>query len=509
MSPIPIIDAFAQFESAQGQLAVAVDTFYDACVALYQAAVRPEDDDADHSWLEKKLAPMVDQLNSFAAVEGKLRRSLGVLNRATNVSRKLVPINLLPVEVLSKVFMYTIPQRDCIDTIDVYPRLSPLIVIPSVCASWRQVALNTPSLWTHIDLFKEDHPSTKNRITLWVQRARHAPVHLHFKSYRFFEDEELVSETKGILTRAESFVFSYSPEGYIRDIFNHYDAGGRSDRLKLIAIGPVAWRNEDFGHFHWSSYVPHTLTTLKLVYTSDRITPTLDELMALLSRTPNLRTLALRDVRLTMNPSSTYPEISLPNLEYFESYPNNSPRPSYSNFTKHLMRSIVPGSRELEVWVDVGSFDDGEHDLELRRFLRRSRVTCWHTGYFKPGDEVRLSQYLDRLPELRFLSLDFNRDPSHDILDALIAPAEGPGYRARCPMLRTLRLSQGDINSQGQAQLKRVVDCHSITRLILGDSVRFVDEFGRRCDDKEILDWLHARVLAVESSGVTWFELSA
>ncbi|KAG8795834.1 hypothetical protein FRC12_008987 [Ceratobasidium sp. 428] len=492
MAPILITDAFTQFESAQGQLTSAVDTFYNACVALYQAAIKPEDeDDADRSWPDQKLAQMVDQLNSFVAVEGKLRRSLGILNRATGVLAELVPISVLPVEVLFKVFMHTISQRDlCIDTIDVDPGLSPLVVIPSVCASWH-------------------HPSTKNRIASWVKRARHAPVHLHFKSYHFFEDEELVSETEGVLTRAESLVFSYSPESYLRDVFNHYDACGRSDRLKVITIGPVAWRNEDLSHFDWSSYVPHTLTTLKLVYTSATITPTLDELMALLSRTPNLRTLALRDVRITMNPSATYPEINLPNLEYFESYPNNSTRPSYSNSTKHLMRSIVPGSRELEVWVDVGSFDDGEHDLELRRFLRRSRVACWHTGYFKPGDEVRLSQYLDHLPELRFLSLDFNLDPTHEILDALIAPVEGQGYRARCPMLRTLRLSQGDINLQGQAQLKRVVDCHSLNRLILGDSVCFVDEFGRRCDNKEILDWLHAKVHAVESSRVSWFELGA
>ncbi|KAG8725201.1 hypothetical protein FRC09_006035 [Ceratobasidium sp. 395] len=468
MSPIPIIDAFAQFESAQGQLMLAVDTFYDACVALYQAAVTPEGDNTHQIWLDQKLAHTIDQMNSFAAVEGKLRRSRGILNRAIGVSGGLVPINVLPVEVLSKIFMHTIPQRNCIDTIDVDLQLSPLVVIPSVCAPWRQVALDTPTLWTHIDLFKEDHPATNTRIALWVQRARHAPAHLHFKSYRFFEDEELASETKGILTRAESFVFSYSPESYLRDVFNRYDACGRSDRLKVVAMGPVAWRNEDFGHFHWSSYVPHTLTTLKLVYTSDRITPTLDELMALLSRTPNLRTLALRDVSISMSPSSTYPEISLPNLEYFESYPNNSTRQSYSNSTKHLMRSIVPGSRELDVWGDMGRSDDKEHDLELRRFLRRSRVTCWHTGYFTPGDEVRLSQYLDHLPELRFLSLDFNLEPTYDILDALIAPVEGQGYRARCPMLRTLRLSQGDISWQGQAQLKRAVECHNLTRLILG-----------------------------------------
>ncbi|KAG8796633.1 hypothetical protein FRC12_013625 [Ceratobasidium sp. 428] len=508
MLPAQITDAFARLEAAQTQLVLAVATFHDACTTLYHAATKLENDYTYRGSLDQKLVQTVDHLNSFATMEAQLHQSVAALRRTRNMSRDLIPINKLPAEILSRVFDHANSRMDCADTDGRRHHLDSSVVIPSVCVSWRQQALNMSWWWAHIDLFEGNNSSTLNRSVLWSQRARDVPVDLHFKSYRFFEDQELAPAMKGILTRAGSLTFlPCSSESYFQDVFNHYITCGLSGRLKSITVGQIIQDGGLSDHFSWSGFVPKTLTTLKLTHTSDIITPSLDELMRLLSRTPNLRTLVLRSVCMTSSQHNRYQEINLPDLEYFESYSYSSTRPAHLEVAKHLLRNIVPGARELEAWVDMGNPDDRDHDSALRAFFSRSRITRLHTGYFKAGDETRLAQYLDYLPELRLLSLDFNNEQTDDILEALVVPTEEQEYRARCPKLQTLRLSEASIIPRSQDQLKRIVEKHELTKLILGDRAYFVDEDGTYSYNTELLEWISTRVPEVQSDSVSWFDL--
>ncbi|KAG8789948.1 hypothetical protein FRC12_013100 [Ceratobasidium sp. 428] len=354
------------------------------------------------------------------------------------------------------------------------------------------------------------HLSMLNRAMLWCQRARDAPVHLRITRFRFFEDQGLPSELRNISTRAVSFYISPpTDEAFIRDFFNHYDLLGRSNILKAITIGRTGWP-ELSSHFDWSHFVPDTLTSLKLDHTSVNITPTLDELMFLLSRTRNLHTLILRNVPVASGSRISYPAIHLPHLVYLESYPHRSTRMNYLGVTKRLIQSIVPGSNDMEAWLEMGELDDQEHDSAMHEFFTRSHVTRLHTGYFRPEDHLLLARYLDCLPELRFLSLDFDGKPTNNVLDALVTTSvEGQEYSARCPKLQGLRLSEACMIQQSQAQLQRIVKTHELTELIFGERAYFVDESGSPCGDSEIRGWLGERVDCVESNDLSWFDLGA
>ncbi|KAG8795833.1 hypothetical protein FRC12_008986 [Ceratobasidium sp. 428] len=506
MNSAQLTDAFTQLEEVQGQLISVVTTFHDACMTLYQAAIKPKDDGASQTCLDFELVQLADRLSPLSVAEHKLRESLAFLCRTRNTSQSIVPINKLPAEILSRVFECVHSQQDCVDNINVDLRLSPLAVLPSVCASWRQVALDTPPLWTHLDFFGENGSYSTSRITLWLQRARHAPLHLHFKRYRFFEDEGLTTETGNMLSRAGSFTFeSESSESLFKETLDLYNKNGRSDRLKAITIRTNYWHSEISEHFNWSCFVPSSLTTLKLFHSSNRITPSLDELMTLLSRTTNLRTLIVRAVSIISGQNKSYPEISLPNLEYFASYPTNSTRRDYLGVTKRLLQSIIPGACELEAWIDMGLPADEEHDSAIRKFLERARVTRLHIGYFNHGDELRLARYLDYLPELQVLSMDFNGEQTSNILAALISLDEAQSYRPRCPKLHTLRLSEARIIPQSQDQLKKIVECHDLKRVVLGYGANFINEDGAYNNS---LEWIRGHVPNVESSGVSWFEFN-
>ncbi|KAG8716587.1 hypothetical protein FRC09_015515 [Ceratobasidium sp. 395] len=183
---------------------------------------------------------------------------------------------------------------------------------------------------------------------------------------------------------------------------------------------------------------------------------------------------------------------------------------NYSGITKRLIQSIMPGSNDIEAWLGMGEPGDEEHDSAMHEFFTRSRITRLHTGYFRPEDHLLLARYLDCLPELRFLSLDFDGKPTNNVLDALVATSvEGQEYSARCPKLQGLRLSEACIIQQSQAQLKRVVETHELTMLIFGERTYFVDESGSPHGDREIMDWLRERVDDVESDDISWFDLGA
>ncbi|KAG8717760.1 hypothetical protein FRC09_013698, partial [Ceratobasidium sp. 395] len=498
-------------EATQNRFVLALSAFYDACTQIYGTATKVQSTDEAYSALDDRLVQIGERLASLSGTEQELAQSLSFLKQTRNISKTMIPINRLPAELLAPIFELVVSPKDYTGAAEKDTQLNPLATIPSVCHSWRQLALCTPRLWTCIDLTGYNHDSTLNRAMLWSQRAREVPVHLYLARLRFFEDQELEPELRNISTRAASFNISpLSDEAYIRDFFSHYNLLGGSDTLKAITMGPTSGWPELSSHFDWSHFVPDTLTSLKLTHTLENITPSLDELISLLSRTRNLHTLILRDASVSPGPRTSYPEIHLPHLEYLESYPHRSTRINYSGITKRLIQSIMPGSNDIEAWLEMGEPDDEEHDSAMHKFFTRSRITRLHTGHFKPKDHLLLARYLDCLPELRFLSLDFDSKPTNNVLDALVTTSvEGQEHSARCPKLQGLRLSEACITPRSQAQLKRVVETHELTRLIFGERTYFVNEPGSPHGDREIMDWLYERVDDVESNDLSWFSLGA
>ncbi|KAJ7659187.1 hypothetical protein DFH06DRAFT_1195235 [Mycena polygramma] len=88
------------------------------------------------------------------------------------------PVLTLPNEVVSEVFLHTIPRWPSppIDT----PLQSPLL-LGQICSKWREISISTPSLWTKIDIWLDrvaahDHDNKLRLLALWLTRSRNCPL---------------------------------------------------------------------------------------------------------------------------------------------------------------------------------------------------------------------------------------------------------------------------------------------------------------------------------------------
>lgn len=416
-----------------------------------------------------------------------------------SLSEATIPTYILPAEILSRVFRIAVASLPCVNQSKTRLVSHPLVVIPSVCVWWRQVALDTASLWTHIDVFEESFKlrikvqvnKMMDRAILWSERARNLPIDLDFISDCSPVTRELPYNTKKLIMRGGSLNFLSDSHGHwLKQVIGFYGAGGRSEKLKAITLAEIN-PSPGAGSFKWCRYIPNTLTTLKLISNSRDINLDLDDLIELLSRTNNMRTLLLKNISPSINPNQNYPEVRLSNLEYLELFVFPS------TVHKHLFRSITPGVCELDLRFNLPDINDAEYNHAALNFFRRSRIACLHMVCFTSATAPLLAQYLDYVPNLRTLRLNFIHNMKGDSLDALNVLGDG-GYRARCPRLQTLCLLSANIAPQAQAQLMEIIKTHNLTELVFACGSCFVDESGKPSGADEILAWLQARVARVE-----------
>ncbi|KAG8713202.1 hypothetical protein FRC08_013572 [Ceratobasidium sp. 394] len=88
----------------------------------------------------------------------------------SNRRTSLTPINALPLEILSRIL--ALSKQYC----NHLPLEDHSYDITTVCTRWRQLAINTPSLWTHIDVGPVT-PITSTRLLL--ERTKDTLVHIH------------------------------------------------------------------------------------------------------------------------------------------------------------------------------------------------------------------------------------------------------------------------------------------------------------------------------------------
>ncbi|KAG8722718.1 hypothetical protein FRC08_012597 [Ceratobasidium sp. 394] len=167
---------FAQEEwkAAQTLLVDAIQSFLAASVALCAACVGPSYRVFKSPTIETTLMMLNSELGALALQEGRLRDTRMLLATMRNRSSTLVRINTLPPEILAHVFMLS--RICCVHDGDYNP--------PSfiwVCSYWRQVVVNTPGLWNHIDIT----PTTPGGLMkLMLECTRRTPLYLHVYELR-------------------------------------------------------------------------------------------------------------------------------------------------------------------------------------------------------------------------------------------------------------------------------------------------------------------------------------
>ncbi|KAJ2914927.1 hypothetical protein MD484_g5482, partial [Candolleomyces efflorescens] len=113
----------------------------------------------------------VGEIRAFVQVQQKLMdvidKEIDVLIKRREEKSRLVeeysallsPARRIPAEVLSAIFFASLPRNSPTRRRTVLSKYHPAVVVSHVCQSWRQVALNTPLLWTVIDIDVPKYPA--------------------------------------------------------------------------------------------------------------------------------------------------------------------------------------------------------------------------------------------------------------------------------------------------------------------------------------------------------------
>ncbi|KAG9075849.1 hypothetical protein FS749_012443 [Ceratobasidium sp. UAMH 11750] len=132
----------------------------------------------------------------------------------------------------------------------------------------------------------------------------------------------------------------------------------------------------------------------------------------------------------------------------------------------------MPGDQELDVRVDMPGPHNHELNASMHALFHRSHVTQFVAWSLLPDCSSQLAGYLDCLPELQALVLDYSMG-AYGSLAALVVENEGR-IQARQPGLRTLGVLAGKFDSNAQDWLGRIVSTHHLSELRFGFSTRVV-----------------------------------
>ncbi|CAE6402530.1 unnamed protein product [Rhizoctonia solani] len=184
-----------------------------------------------------ELADQVrDEVDSFAQYESQLRDAKIAIKVTQNHVPSIVPINILPPEILIEIFHLVLTLR---------PHAA--CHLAQVCSRWRCVALGTYSLWTHIQFNPPPVPPKDAKLTalkksdlldhatLHVCRSAHFPLHIHLSledgKYKWYNGSAK-SLFKCIASRMQSLQLSFpcsiyrssagsasdAPESFVSDL---------------------------------------------------------------------------------------------------------------------------------------------------------------------------------------------------------------------------------------------------------------------------------------------------
>ncbi|KAG8775145.1 hypothetical protein FRC12_001645 [Ceratobasidium sp. 428] len=301
-----------------------------------------------------------EQAGPDASIQKAPLEFLAKPGQTNNQSTIPVPISLLPLEILSNIFILTALPLPCVSINSIGYKLSPLVVIPSVCTTWRRLAMNLGSLWSHVDILggyrKADCATLSlNWTILWLERAGGAPMSFHFQNSQSSwdgdadlyvdVDPQLYDILLPHISRAVSLTFSDVRQVHAQNLLNLYALRCPPGQLQVLSVMKITPTSSFTDRFIWPTGNLRGLTVLHLMGLGRQVSPNLDELVSMLLNSPTLHTLRLCGSHHYMG-DHDYPEIILPNLKYVEILPITSTTSNY-----RLLKALMPGNLALHVRV--------------------------------------------------------------------------------------------------------------------------------------------------------------
>jgi hypothetical protein len=511
------MEALDDWLNAQTYLEQAAETFFLASTALREAAALSSPAQKDRHIIDEMLLKMCAQNGSIEKAESQLAESRVIRDSTLEMLINHIPINMLPPKIFDRIFDLAITPTSCSIT---RPPNDQSITIPSVCRRWRQLALNNPSLWSHIDVdlrrYEKSRPVgwrihyvssgyVPNATRLWLERAKGAPLHIHIQKENYGVDattsqiaELFRPHASSISSLKISDIITENIVQVILDLCANHTVSGF---LTKLAIPDSLYINHPpLVHLTWPGNFLRELTSLQLNI-HEATCPTMDQMVEMLVNSPLLRTLQLKGTFVPMSDCSSLPKVPLPCLQLLDlaGLENQS--------LLQLLPILSPGTLGLHIRLDTSC--DPDIVAATDSFFSHSNVVSLCLLDTGKDNDIPITQYFSCLPYLRNLFLDLNV-ACVARLNSLTVSTE----KARCPSLQRLFFAGADLDKPALDQIKNIVHSHSLLEISLarcyivwpkGTFLRLgaIDPAGGENPERNLHAWLAQRVAKV-TFGDNW-----
>lgn len=425
----------------------------------------------------------------------------------------LAPINKLPLELLSDIFVTFAALVRPANSPNYYGALdhAAVTLLSSVCARWRQAAFTIPAFWSSIDLgfLRDGHPPQKLQyIYLQLERSRDYPLHLRIGKHNFecalpVVSSDLAAILQSCAHHLRSLAVIYWLPRLVKEILAILVSKGVSKSLRELALcavsgdrlvyadpdilpqesldqllAPLSQLYLESAALDWNVvHAPcRNLVELQLIEIPMNGYPTASRFIELLAANRGLRSIKLSrfDLRGYPPPSDGL-VIELPELQNVELFLNPS-------FVSWFFSLLFTGTQSLSLHLTSYQIESQISAIttSLNSFFQRSRVkSLCISGYWLPFSSVITTlQYLEvlRLHGQVFTSQTFNRTDNAtvslpmlhtvDMVDCIgIIDDIEPGFRSLLSVPSMRKIGVDHLNLyQRELSNERLLETQSILR---------------------------------------------
>ncbi|KAF8597672.1 hypothetical protein BDV93DRAFT_366866 [Ceratobasidium sp. AG-I] len=374
------------------------------------------------------LIKVDDGILPIRSIEQTLYKTRAQLLSTKN---QFAPVNKLPPEIFDEIF--TMATTKCVRSW--YTEASTCVCLPdtisSVCSYWRKLALNTSSLWTHIDFFEGSNLyQFRRRSAILLERSRGAPIHLHIFDPVNHDYTPNHNRMSGLLQSLAPYMscahfldidLRYSLS--LASVYGTWLGEGvigstkglsirRSLRKPLLRPGIELWKNSaefllPLRTLHleniaidWKSSAYHGLVDLRLNFPGHRRNEVSQSRFAeILASSPQLHILKLSNVHIVRR--LPYCEIASTRLDYLRVLTIEIDTESLCL----LLPLITPPEHAKSLSVAITLYSATDFPEALETFFRRSHITTLYLAQRSPtlSDSLQIVPLLSVLPSLEHL----------------------------------------------------------------------------------------------------------
>ncbi|CAE6472548.1 unnamed protein product [Rhizoctonia solani] len=182
-----------RLEQASSRLGSALDEYLDACISVHLPLDRGNKAQNFRRSVESEWYRTVTHREKIE----RAQEAVGTAMKYT-VNRGVTAIKDLPPEIITHIFQLVVAGQPCLanrsstsyELTIKYPQYPDCL--SHICSSWRRIAMNSPVLWSHIDIALDHslNPNLFKRANAYARRVGLYPVSIHIANAKSIREQE-------------------------------------------------------------------------------------------------------------------------------------------------------------------------------------------------------------------------------------------------------------------------------------------------------------------------------